>query len=211
MYKKLALLISLFVIPVANIIAAERTVNAALTSNYVFRGQTQTNDKLAVQATYHAAQSKDKGWYAGVFGSNVEKGAEVDLYGGWRAPFAKESDFAFDVGAVEYIYTDSAFADSYYEVYGGLSFQSYYLRYFVGQNDADYLDFGASFFVMDDFGIDIHYGRTFGLQNNGNDVGVTLQKDIKDILLLSVALTYEDLKPGSDVEFFVTVSKDFNL
>jgi len=208
--KKLLLLISLFVISVTNVLSAERTVNVTLTSNYVFRGQTQTDDKLAIQATYHASQFKDKGWYAGLFASNVAKGAEVDLYGGWRAPFGRHNEFAFDVGIVQYLYTDSDFTDSTYEFYGGVSYQTSYFRLFFGEDDTNYLDLSTNFYVLDEFGLELHYGRTSGLRNDGNDIGATLQKDIKGYML-SVSLTYEDLAPKNEFEFFVTIAKDFNL
>ncbi len=207
--KKLLLLISLLIMSISTAFAIDRTVTVALTSNYVFRGQTQTDDKLALQATYHAAQSENKGWYAGMFASNVAKGAEVDLYGGWRAPFGEPQEFAFDVGAVQYLYTDSQFAESTYELYGGLSYQTSYFRYFLGEH-SDYLDLTTSFYVLDEFGLELHYGRTFDLASDGNDIGATLQKDIKGYIL-GVSLTYEDVTPQNELEFFVTVSKDFNL
>ncbi|MFV2060141.1 MAG: TorF family putative porin [Gammaproteobacteria bacterium] len=207
--KKLVLLLAFFIISISNSFAIDRTVTVALTSNYVFRGQTQTDDKLAIQATYHAAQSKDKGWYAGMFASNVAKGAEVDLYGGWRAPFGEQQKLAFDVGAVQYLYTDSAFTESTYEIYGGISYETSYFRYFLGEN-SDYLDLSTSFYVLDEFGLELHYGRTFDLPNDGNDVGATLQKDIKGYLL-AVSMTYEDVTAQNEFEFFVTVSKDFDL
>jgi uncharacterized protein (TIGR02001 family) len=206
---KLVLLFTLLIISISNSFAIDRTVTVALTSNYVFRGQTQTDDKLALQATYHAAQTKNKGWYAGMFASNVAKGAEVDLYGGWRSPFGEEQKFAYDVGAVQYLYTDSQFAESTYEIYGGVSYQTSYVRYFLGEN-SDYLDLSTSLYVLDEFGLELHYGRTFDLPKDGNDVAATLQKDIKGYLL-AVSLTYEDVTPKNEVEFFVTVSKDFNL
>lgn len=196
--------------PVTNVMAAERTVDVALTSNYVFRGQTQTDDKLAIQATYHAAQFKDRGWYGGLFASNVARGAEVDLYGGWRAPFGRDKEFALDVGAVEYFYTDSNFADTVHEFYGGVSYQASYFRYFIGENDTGYLDLSTSLFVLDEFNLNLHYGRTSGLPRDGNDLAATLQKDIQGYAL-AIAMSYEDLAPKSEIEFFVTVSKDFKL
>ena len=207
---RLLLLMSLLNMSISHAFAVEQTITAAITSNYVFRGFTQTDDKLAIQGTYHAAQSKDKGWYAGLFASNVAKCTEVDLYGGWRAPFGKNNEFAFDVGAVEYIYTDSDFADSMYEFYGGVSYKTSYIRYFIGENDADYLDLGTSFVVLDELGLLLHYGRTSGLPHDGNDASVAIQKDIKGILI-ALTLTYEDVSAENEVEFFVTVSKEFNL
>jgi uncharacterized protein (TIGR02001 family) len=209
-FKKLLLLISLVVIPVGNALAAERTATGVLTSNYVFRGQTQTDKKPAIQATYHASQFKDLGWYAGLFASNVQFGAEVDLYGGWRAPFGKNKEFAFDIGAVEYLYTDDRFAPTNHEFYTGISYQTSYFRYFIGEENTSYFDLGTSFFVLDEFSLDLHYGRTSGLFNDGNDIGATLRKDIKGFMV-AVAMTYEDLAPTNEFEFFVSITKEFGL
>ncbi len=209
--KKLAFtVVLLMATTVSNSFAIERTSNISLTSNYVFRGQTQTDDKMAIQATYHASQFKDLGLYAGVFASNVARGAEVDLYGGWRTPFGRSKEFAFDIGAVEYIYTDSNFADTTYELYAGVSYETSYFRYFIGDNDSSYLDLSTSLYVLNEFGLDLHYGRTSKRTGDGNDIGATLRKDIRGYML-AVALTFEDIAPKNEFEFFVSVSKDFNL
>ena len=60
--------IAVFALPVTASIAAVSSANVALTSNYVFRGQTQTDDGAAIQGSYDIKQSKDDmGWYAGAF------------------------------------------------------------------------------------------------------------------------------------------------
>ncbi len=208
--KKFLLLTCLLVVPLTNIFAVERTVNVAATSNYVFRGQTQTDDKIAIQATYHASQFKETGWYAGLFTSNVAKGIEVDLYGGWRAPFGRNNEFIFDGGVVEYIYSDDSFARTTHEFYAGVGYETSYFRYFIGENNTSYLDLGTSLFVLNEFTLELHYGRTYGLTQNGNDLGATLQKNLRGYIL-SAAVTYEDLGPKTDLEFFISASKDFNL
>ena len=45
-----------FALPVTVSMAAESSANVALTSNYVFRGLTQTDDGVAVQGGYDIQQ-----------------------------------------------------------------------------------------------------------------------------------------------------------
>jgi len=88
--------------------AGSLSYNLAVTSNYVWRGVTQTNDKAAIQG---GIDYKKGMFYAGAWASNVDfdygdNGAdtELDLYMG-LTPSA--GDFAFDFGAIAYTYPGS--------------------------------------------------------------------------------------------------------
>ena len=91
---------------------------AAVTTDYVLRGVSQTNGDAALQAglTYQSP----RGWYAGVWGSNVDTGRdfwpdegahfEIDLFGGYSQPLGR--DWSIDVQLVRYEYPDDgSFAD----------------------------------------------------------------------------------------------------
>lgn len=77
--------------------------NAAVTSDYVFRGVSQTQENPAVSTGVDLTKGA---FYAGAWASNVDFGddadAEVDLYGGWRPEVA---GWALDLGGVAYLYT----------------------------------------------------------------------------------------------------------
>jgi len=77
--------------------------NAAVTSDYVFRGVSQTQENPAISAGVDLANGA---FYAGAWASNVDFGddsdAEVDLYGGWRP---EVSGWNLDLGGVAYLYT----------------------------------------------------------------------------------------------------------
>ncbi|QQQ19480.1 hypothetical protein JIP62_05130 [Brevundimonas vitis] len=83
----------------------EFAFNAGVTSDYVFRGFSQTNEDPAVFGGVDATVGS---FYAGAWASNVDFGdstdAEVDVYGGYRTEAA---GFAFDVGVVGYLYVDA--------------------------------------------------------------------------------------------------------
>jgi uncharacterized protein (TIGR02001 family) len=100
---------ALIVIGVAGQARAQEVVgprvswNVALTSDYVFRGVSQTQENPAISAGVDATFGD---FYAGGWASNVDFGddtdAEVDLYGGWRSEL---SGWSVDLGGVTYLYT----------------------------------------------------------------------------------------------------------
>ncbi|MBC8013062.1 MAG: hypothetical protein H7X74_03095 [Methyloceanibacter sp.] len=78
---------------------------AALTTDYIFRGISQTGDNPAVQASVDATYGM---FYLGAWGSNVDFGnvvpnadIEIDYYGGIR-PMWK--GITFDIGGIYYTY-----------------------------------------------------------------------------------------------------------
>jgi uncharacterized protein (TIGR02001 family) len=83
--------------------AIDLAFGAAVTSNYVFRGITQSDDSPAFQAYMEATYGM---FYAGVWGSTVDFGddnkGEFDLSAGIRPEFGKLS---LDIGYVRYLYT----------------------------------------------------------------------------------------------------------
>jgi uncharacterized protein (TIGR02001 family) len=80
----------------------------AFTSDYVFRGQSQTDKDPAVQAYL---EGEYKGLYAGAWASNVDFGDnndyEVDLYAGYRGELA--NGITYDAGYVLFYYNDSGY------------------------------------------------------------------------------------------------------
>lgn len=88
------------------------TGGVTLTSDYRFRGTTQTNEQGAVQGTVNI--NTRPGFYAGVWASTIDGGAdgstpaltgygdaEVDLYGGYTHTF---NGVGVDVGLLYYFY-----------------------------------------------------------------------------------------------------------
>lgn len=102
-----ALAAALATVAMAGSASAQETsfsFNAGVTSDYVFRGASQTLEEPALQA------GMDLTWgsfYAGTWVSNIDFGdstdAEIDFYGGVRG---EAGGFAFDFGAVGYAYTN---------------------------------------------------------------------------------------------------------
>jgi len=102
--------------------AAEFSANIGATSNYVWRGVTQTDDDAAVSGGLDYAH--ESGFYLGTWASNVDFGddttAEVDFYGG----FANElgMGLGYDVGAIYYYYPGANDDLDFAEIYANLSY-----------------------------------------------------------------------------------------
>jgi uncharacterized protein (TIGR02001 family) len=81
------------------------TYNLGLSTDYVFRGVSQTGGDPQVFA---GADYEQNGLYAGAWTSNVDFGEgeelELDLYGGWKP---EALGFTFDVGALFYAFPAS--------------------------------------------------------------------------------------------------------
>ena len=108
--------------------------NVSLTSDYVFRGVSQSNQEPALQGGVEYAA--DNGFYIGSWGSSISwlsdlsssaapisSNVELDLYGGYRGKFGEA--VSYDVGALYYWYPGdfpSGFnsADTL-EIYAGIS------------------------------------------------------------------------------------------
>ena len=92
--------------------AQDISANVAVTSDYVFRGVSQTQEDPAIQAGVDLTQDV---LYAGAWASNVDFGdgetdAEIDLYAGVRPEFG---GFDWDVGVVGYLYPGQPDAADY--------------------------------------------------------------------------------------------------
>ncbi|HEV7227208.1 TorF family putative porin [Brevundimonas sp.] len=104
-----ACLVGLIVWGLASHAKAQETdtaFNVAASTDYVFRGVSQTEEDPAISAGIDLTSGA---FYAGAWASNVsfpgddDTNAEVDLYGGWRGEVA---GWALDVGGVAYLYTN---------------------------------------------------------------------------------------------------------
>ncbi len=84
------------------------TSNIGLTNAYFFRGLNYTREKPAVQGGFDVAHAS--GFYAGVWGSNVDKDAvpdatvEIDVYGGYAQAIGP---ITADVGVLQFLFPGS--------------------------------------------------------------------------------------------------------
>jgi len=99
------------------------SANLAITSNYVWRGMTQTSNAPAVQGGIDLGY---KGFYLGTWGSNVDSNVasdnslEADFYAGYASQIV---GIGFDIGYIMYTFpnTGVSASDNADEIYLGLS------------------------------------------------------------------------------------------
>jgi uncharacterized protein (TIGR02001 family) len=119
--NKIAIAVGAAVMGLSGMAQAELSANIGATSNYLWRGVTQTMDGAAISGGVDYAH--DSGFYAGTWASNVDFGSggeELDLYAGFGG---EASSIGYDVGVIYYAYPASSADDSdFTEVYGSLSF-----------------------------------------------------------------------------------------
>jgi uncharacterized protein (TIGR02001 family) len=83
----------------ATVAQADIEGNIAATSDYMWRGLTQTTHGAAVSGGLD--WSNDGGMYAGIWTSNITDGHETDLYGGYAG---EANGIGYDVGLIYYTY-----------------------------------------------------------------------------------------------------------
>ena len=110
------------------------SANVTLTSDYVYRGISQTNENPALQGglDYSYDSSYPFDFYLGVWASNVEfngggdnaASLEIDVYGGMKGELA--NGLGWDLGIMYYAYPDQnedgGIDYDFYEFYGSLSY-----------------------------------------------------------------------------------------
>lgn len=150
--------------------AAELTGSAALTTDYVWRGSTQTQGDPAVQASFKV--SGDSGFYASVWGSNVEfapgtrASSELDFTVGWGK--ALNDDWAVDVNVLHYRYPSTTVDLNWTEFNGTVTYKGNYWASLGHSSEAlgadasgTYALVGATFPVNDAFRVDAGVGHYF--------------------------------------------------
>lgn len=193
------------------------SANVALSTDYLFRGISQTDGDPAISGGFDYAYNPI-GFYAGVWASNVDFGdddnIEIDYYGGFSGDFAK--GIGWDVGGIYYAYPGDDGDDDYIEAYGSLS---YTLRgsfkpkvgVFVAWSPDFFAETGDGFYINPTLGLSLPMGFAlvvgYGYQDV-DDIGdyshVTISIS-KDVSIFAFTLTYnnnfseDDFCGGADV------------
>lgn len=106
------------------------SANAAVVSQYFFRGIAQTDTASASAGVDYEIGNFSVGTWA----ADVQDGIEVDFYGSYGNEL--DNGFGYSVGFTSYQYTGD-FDSAYNEVNLGLSYSFFSLTYNVGQHDED--------------------------------------------------------------------------
>ena len=143
------------------------TGNFTLTTDYAFRGVSQTNEDAAVQGGFDYAHSS--GLYAGIWGSNVSfapGSIELDYYAGWAKTWG---DWGVNLGVLHYDYPNNSVLNTD-EVYAAGTWKWFTLKYSHVISDrvfgvlegkgSGYAELNFAYTLPQDFTLGAHYGVT---------------------------------------------------
>ncbi len=171
------------------------SASVALSTDYVWRGYSQTDNKPAISGSFDYGHSS--GFYAGIWASNVDFGdaaphtsIEVDYYAGYAGAFG-DSGVSFDLGILRYDYPGEDGLD-WNELYGSLSYS--------------YFTLGVA-----------HSGDVYGLSETGTYYNLGFDYSLPMDIGLSAAVGYYDYdddvfgsgNPDSAVDYRIGLAKDF--
>lgn len=153
------------------------SANVSMTSNYLYRGISQTGNKPALQGGFDYAH--ESGLYAGVWGSSISwlsdagvasnAGTEFDTYFGYSGA---AGDISYDMGFLRYNYPGdygtNLSADTN-ELYGAVGYKWVTAKYsrssgnlfgVADSSGSGYLDLSVSY-ALEDAGVSLgaHYGK----------------------------------------------------
>jgi uncharacterized protein (TIGR02001 family) len=184
------------------------SMTATLASQYIWRGQSQTDGRGAVQTSLDIGH--ESGLYAGIWGSNVDAedfggaSVEIDYYAGFAADITE--NFSYDVSWAAYEFPKGG--ETVYEVLASIGLYGATLgaKYAYEPSSSLYLHAGYGFELPYGVGLGLHYGVTDtkdpldGVSGDEKyaDWAVTLGKTV---LGLDLALMYSDTDLGRDCPY----------
>ena len=210
----LAMIAGAFTAPTA-LAEGEFSANVALTSDYVWRGISQSDSDFAVQGGFDYANGA---FYVGTWASSVDFGdgssTELDLYGGVAGETA--GGLAWDVGVIGYFYPSAGTEDlDFVEIYGGLGANlggvdvGGYV-YFDPDNENMYVEASAGYGFTDAFSADVSIGN-YDFDGGGDYVnyslGGTLSTEYVDFDLRFWATDIDDAGLNAEERVVLTISK----
>jgi len=207
---------------VATVVMAQditTSANISLTSNYVWRGMTQTDNAPAIQGGFDFGYN---GFYIGTWGSNIswtdnnDSSMELDGYLGYASSF---SGIDYDIGYIRYAYPKVQDESNFDEVYLSLgkefSFGSISVKYSkavdvpTGAKKLDDIEGTYSTTLPQNIGFSITYGD---YEDTGKRALVTLSKTVgKFDLSVAYSDFSHDSKSGLEDEdhIIATISTSF--
>jgi len=225
MKKSIVLATAVASILTSGVAAAELSANAAIASNYIWRGVTQTSDQAAGQGGIDWGH--DSGLYVGTWVSNVnfansDDGYEMDVYAGFGG---EAGSLGYDLGVISYQYPITP-EFNFTEVYlsGTMSIVTLGLAYTVDAasgNDGGVFDSGDMYvngsldFAAGKSDVSVYAG-TYMFENDGGTAGevdyihygASIGKDG-----FTFAVDKNDIEGGSadNVRFTASYAIDFEL
>lgn len=205
------------------------TGNLTFTSDYVFRGISQSDEHFAVQGGFDYAHEAT-GLYIGTWASNVDfnsdTSVELDVYAGWAKSYG---DFGIDAGYIHYNYPGESSLNTD-EIYLGGSWKWFTAKYYYAISDSlfgvtdakgsQYFTVGASYTLPVGVALGASYGMTMLDGSTGGTPNDTADYDDYKISAgysyggvdFELAYTDNDIDNPADIakdRVFFSVSKSF--
>ena len=196
--------------------------NVGVTSDYRYRGISQTRRKPAVSGGVDYTHSS--GLYVGTWLSSIKwikdagGGADVewDVYGGYKG---MAGPLSYDVGVLRYQYPSSSLpiSPNTTEVYGALTYNIFTAKYshaltnlfgFDDSKHSGYLDLSANVDLGNGWSLVPHVGRQWVRHNSDysyTDYAITVNKDFGNGLVASAAF----IGTNADKHSYVTAGGRF--
>ncbi len=215
----------------------ETSANVSLTSNYIWRGMSQTDDTPAIQGGFDLGY---KGIYIGVWGSNVDfdgddsqdednnwidgdsdASVELDFYAGYASELMGVS---YDVGYVQYTYPSDTDNSNFGEFYTKLGYDFKILSvsgmYYVGIDTNDANDIGDDWKPQNGYELgvsvplpfEVSLDTSFGQYNHtGNYYSAGLSKSLGrfDWTVAYHGMDYDDSSSDNEDNVIVSVGTSF--
>jgi uncharacterized protein (TIGR02001 family) len=190
----------------------EVSFNAAVTTDYRYRGISQSRLKPALQGGADYVNNPT-GLYAGTWLSTIhwikdaggDGNVEWDIYGGKKGEIAP--GIAYDVGGLYYFYPSNSLSTSAntFELYGQVGYGPGYIKYShstsnlfgtADSKNSGYLDVGANLEIGTGLVLNLHAGRQ-NVKHNGaysyTDYKIGVTKDF-GACTVALAAIYADTK-----------------
>jgi uncharacterized protein (TIGR02001 family) len=192
------------------------TGNVAITSDYVFRGLSQTANHSAIQGGFDLSKTPVSGLTAGVWSSSLTGGTELDLYANYGF---KVGSADVNVGYIHYNYSaiatgDAGFANAS-EANVSATISGLTLKISKGVSGAlsDYYyeaNYSYDIAAIKGLNLGLHYGDDRNAATKGYDYAIALTYPI---LGLDASISYSDKEKkgsiaGDSITAF-TVKKSF--
>ena len=185
---------------------AEVTGNAGITSDYLWRGATQSNHNAAVSGGIDYGHAS--GVYAGTWVSNLDGGTEVDAYGGFAGEAA---GLSYDLGYLMYKYPVDSSLD-FAEVYVTLGYSIASVSYYNDtENENGYVSVDLSQDVMG-LSAGLNFGMTMNKDSDSDYMhyGVSISKGMGGDWDATFGISATDVDGDQPAATF-SMSKSFDL
>ena len=209
-FKLLILLVSsLLLFPLQTSFAGSLHADAAVYSDYVWRGLTQTNGRPAVQGGLEFVT--DGTWYFGAWVSNTTMGTngqnspELDYYVGMSN---KGKGMAYDLGMINYTFPESS-GDDFTEIYFSFILDSYSVKYSTSADVGTYIEFNMTqkLHLRKDTYLNFHVGQY--QINSGTDYIDGNVAIIVSEFSLTISQTTLNSTHDKDTKYFVGWNRTF--